>query len=119
APHPGGGFDPDAAAVHLDDLLDDGEAHAGAAAELVAIVQALEQAEHPLAVLRVDADAVVADVERRRRAAAVAADLDDRPRLVVVLDGVGDQVAEELGHAHAIAAQLRQRLQAQVDTLLL
>ena len=47
----------------LDDLLDDGESHAGAAAELVAGVQAFEDAEDGLVVLFGDADAVVAHVE--------------------------------------------------------
>src|SRR5262249_53284514 len=115
----GGGIDPDPAAVHLDDLLDDGQAYAGAAAELVAIVQALEQAEHALAIFLVDADAVVAHVERRRRAGLVAADLDRGPGLVVVLDRVGDEIAEQLGDAHAIAAQPRQPVHAQLDALLL
>src|SRR5580693_1065638 len=60
-------LDPDAAVMALDDFLDDGEAGAGAAPELVAPVQPLEDAEDGVEVLGRDADAVVAHVEDRRR----------------------------------------------------
>ena len=56
------GLDPDAPAVALDDLLADRQADAGARV-LVPAVQALEDDEDALEVLRVDADAVVAHRE--------------------------------------------------------
>ena len=55
-------LDPDPAAVALDDFLADRQADAGAGI-LVAGVQALEDQEDAFGVLRVDADAVVADGE--------------------------------------------------------
>src|SRR5262249_19059901 len=92
-PLAGGRLDPDSAMVALDDLLDDREARARAAAEAVAAVQALEDAEHGVVMLLRDADAVVAHVEDRRPVRALPpADLDPSLRLVVVLHRVDDQV---------------------------
>src|SRR5262249_13173514 len=94
-PPTGGRLDPDFAMVALDDLLDDRQARAGAAAVLVAAVQALEDAEHGVLVLFRDADAVVAHVEDRRPVRALPpADLDPFLRLVGVLHGVADEVLD-------------------------
>src|SRR4051795_7273643 len=65
-PLAGGRLDPDSAMVALDDLLDDREARAGAAAVLVAAVQALEDAKPGAAVFSGDADAVAAHEKGRR-----------------------------------------------------
>src|SRR6202008_3231581 len=99
----------DAAAVALDDLLDDGEARTRPAPELVPPVEALEDAEDGLVVLGRDADAVVPHVEDGRSAVAPVpgADLDPLLRLVVVLDGVGDEVVEHLAHPHPVAPDAR------------
>src|SRR3954454_13807507 len=119
-PLAGGRLDPDSAMVALDDLLDDRRARAGAAAVLVAAVQALEDAEHGVAVLFRDADAVVAHVEERRPVRALPpADLDPLLRLVVVLHGVDDQVLEDLADADAVGAHRGQRPgDAHLDLLL-
>src|SRR3954462_12236492 len=119
-PLAGGGLDPDSAMVALDDLLDDRQARAGAAAVLVAAVQALEDAEHGVVVFFRDADAVVAHVEDRRPVRILPpADLDPFLRLVVVLHGVDDEVVEDLAHADAVGTHRRQRPgDAHVDLLL-
>ena len=107
--------------VPLDDLLDDRQPGAGAAAELVAPVQPLEDPEHRLVVLLRNADAVVAHVEDRRAGAVLPpADLDPLLRLVVVLHGVDDQVVEDLADPHAVGADDGQRARdAHLDPLLL
>src|ERR687898_1064696 len=100
----------------LDDLAHDGEPGAGAAAELVAAVQPLEDPEYGVEVTLLDADSVVAHVERGlgRRITAKGpwrvhdANLDPAVRLVVVLDGVGDQVCEHLAEPYAIRPDDRQ-----------
>src|SRR5262249_43235005 len=56
-------FDPDAAAVRLDDLLGDGQTSAGSFI-FFRQVQTAEYAEDLLVIARLDANAVVADVER-------------------------------------------------------
>ena len=68
-------LDPDLAAVDLDDALHEREADARA---LDARVQPLEQAEHPLLVLRVDPDAVVAHEPDRPARVGPRADHDPR-----------------------------------------
>src|SRR3954463_248370 len=59
-PDSGRRLEPDSAMVALDDLLGDRQSGAGAAAELVAAVQPLEDPEDGVLVLFGDADAVVA-----------------------------------------------------------
>src|SRR5439155_2048523 len=98
----GAGLDPDAPAVAPDDLLDDGQADAGAGIR-VAGVQALEHLEDALAVARVDADAVVGDLEVPVLALAARADLDARGGLAAELQRVGDEVLEQLGELHPVA----------------
>ena len=57
------GFNPDPAAISLDNSLTDGETHTGAQVPPLAVVKPLEQAEHFLVILGIDANAVVLDRE--------------------------------------------------------
>src|SRR6185295_3578461 len=91
----GGGLDPDASAVALDDLLADGEADAGAGVLLTG-VQALKQHEYFLEVLGLDADPVVPDEEVTFLAVRLGADLDLDGRRAAILDGVAHQVLKQL-----------------------
>ena len=115
---------PNLAAVPFDDLLHDRQPDAGAAAELVAGVQSLENLKDRLVKLLRNADAVVAHVKRPSddRYPSIAAggscsarefrriaDLDPRVGLVVVLHRVGDQVAKHLAEPDPIAMDRRQR----------
>jgi hypothetical protein len=74
-------------------------------------VQALEHPEDPLAVRRLDPDAVVGHEEAPARAVAAGADPDaGRRARPGELDGVGDEVLEELGELQGVAAHGRQRV---------
>jgi hypothetical protein len=74
-------------------------------------VQALEHPEDPLAVRRLDPDAVVGHEEAPARAVAAGADPDaGRRARPGELDGVGDEVLEELGELQGAAAHGRQRV---------
>src|SRR6266849_5409492 len=96
-------FDPDAAAVHFDDVLGDGEAEAGAAefagARGVDAVEALEDAR---LVGGGDADAGIGDGEDDFGVAGFGADGDFAAR-EGVLRGVVEQVLQHFGEAAAIA----------------
>lgn len=100
------GLDPDAAAMDLDDALDDGEADAGA---LGTGLQTLEEAEDLLLELGIDADAVVAHVEDPGAGVLPAADLDSGLGLVAhELDRVLHQVMHHLEEPRAIVVDCRQ-----------
>jgi hypothetical protein len=71
-------------------------------------VQPLEQAEHRRVVARLDADAPVAHVQRRRRAAAELAHLH-LGRRPAVLHRVRDEVREHLDQPLAVGAHHRER----------
>src|SRR4029079_15160513 len=99
-----GRVQPDASAGALDQLLHDGQPGPRSAAKLVAAVQAAKHLEYLAVVPLVDADAVVAHEEHDVRRSAmrtpilggVVCDhrthLDSAQRLVVVLEGVANQV---------------------------
>src|SRR4051812_21923090 len=72
--------DPDPAAVLVDDALADGEADARAGVVLLTM-EALEGLEDALGVIRVHADAVVADREAPQAVAALGLDANPRPLL--------------------------------------
>src|SRR5581483_4786870 len=80
-------LDPDAAAVTFDHLPADGQADARARV-FRAGVQALEDEEDPLGVLRRDADAVVADGEHPFPPPAGRPDVHVRRPVRAELDGV-------------------------------
>src|SRR5262249_22521535 len=88
-------LDPHRAAVALDHLLHDGEPDPRARI-LALVVQPLEHHEDPLEVLRLDADAVVANRDLAGLAAVVDRDVDLRRRLRAELERVADQVLEYL-----------------------
>src|SRR6185436_12325424 len=95
-------FDRDAAAVLLDDLPADRQPDPGAG-KLVAPVQALEHSEDLLEILRIDTQAVVVDRERPGRAAiSCGGDVNSRDPRTLVLDGVADQVLEQLDQLNRI-----------------
>jgi hypothetical protein len=87
-------FNPYALGVLLDDLLTDGQPNARSSV-FVASMQALEHAEDPLEILRIDADAIIGD----RKNVAVGGvnggrDVDPRRRRSMILDRIADQVLE-------------------------
>lgn len=78
------GFDPDPSSMHLDDLLDQRQAHPHA---INLPIQLLEEVENPLVVVLLDPHTVVPDIQDPFiPLAAVASypDLDARPGLVPV-----------------------------------
>jgi hypothetical protein len=95
------GLHPYRAAIHLDRLLDNGQTHARRV-NLVAWLAGLEYLEGPLKVLRLDARPVVGDVETPAFAVIDAADPDESVGLVVVLDGVAEEVLEYLLDARTL-----------------
>src|SRR4051795_12497268 len=88
-------LEPDAPAVALGDLLADGKADAGAGV-LAHGMQALEQHEDALEVLRLDADAVVGDADAPVAALVDGRDVDPRYARAAELERVADQVLEQL-----------------------
>src|SRR3954470_4719921 len=86
--------------VVLDDLLADREADAGAGA--LAAVQTLEDDEDTRVVARIDPDAVVAHGEAPYALQVLPPHNDDRALVAAELDGVRDQVAEELRDLHGV-----------------
>src|SRR5690349_16241090 len=88
--------DGDAAAVQARDLACDPEAQPVAAAPVDA--DALEALEDALLLLRLDAPAAVGDADLG--VARGLADADRDGLAIAVLDGVGEQVADDLPHAH-------------------
>lgn len=91
----------------LDDALTDGEADAGAVLPS-GFRAAFEQAEDAVVVFGGDADAVVGDGEQPVAVAGLDADFDDW-FLAAVVEGVADQVLEELREENAVAVDGRQR----------
>src|SRR5258706_2907001 len=98
------GLHPDPAVVPLDDLLHEGQADARTFFGILFALQPLEDPKYLFVELRTDAVSIVLHVEDiadlssvRRLARREMADFDDLLRLVVVLDPVGDEIAEELG----------------------
>src|SRR5712691_1687414 len=99
-------FDPDAAAVHFDDVLGDGEAQAGAA-ELAGArsVDAIEALEDARLVGGGDADAGIGDGEDDFGAAGFGADRDLAAR-ERVLRGVVEQILQDFREAAAVAGDV-------------
>ena len=93
---------PDAAAVGLDDVLDDGEAEAGAAGFTGAgLVHTVESLEDAVEVLGGDAGAEVLDSELDGIFSELRADADTLAR-ASVFEGVFNQVSEDLVHGIGI-----------------
>src|SRR5579884_52793 len=89
------GFNPDAAVVSLDDALADGQADAGTGI-LVARVQPFKKPKDQLAVLRLNADAVVGDRKKPVAGLILRANVNHRrPERAAVFDGVADQVLKK------------------------
>src|SRR3954447_1194958 len=104
-------LEPDAPAVALGDLLADGKADARAGV-LAHGMQALEQHEDALEVLRLDADAVVGDADAPLGIFLLRRDVDARRRLAAELERIADQVLEELHELHLVDIDARQRIPA-------
>src|SRR6267378_7332782 len=88
--------DPDTPAVALRDFLADGEPDAGSRV-LAHRMQALEEHEDALEVLRLDADAVVGDADVPLARLLDRADMDAGHLLAAELERVADEVLEHLG----------------------
>src|SRR5262249_5965344 len=90
----------------LDDFAHNGETRTRAPTVLLAPVQPPEDTKDGLVMLRRDANTVVPDVADRVRRAPLArrfaADLDPFLGLIVVLDGIDNQVVENFTHMHAV-----------------
>src|SRR5438132_848988 len=107
--------DPDAPAVALGDLLTDRKPDAGPGV-LAHRMQALEQHEDALEVLRLDADAVVGDADVPLAGLLHRADMDVRPRRAAELERIADQVLEDLREPHHVAVHGGQRVQGDRGT---
>src|SRR5215475_13572000 len=108
-------FEPDAAAMTLNDLLHKGEPDASAGFLPVGrVVEPLEDPEDLVIELGLDADAVVLDVEDVPFRAVTRidrlpkADFDKTLALVVVFDGIRDEIAEYFGDPRLVADDARQ-----------
>src|SRR5262245_8623595 len=105
----------DAAAVPAHDLVDDGEADARAFESLFAM-QPLEHLEELVRVVHVEADAVVLDEVRNAVRRRRAADSDASFRVLArELDGVRDEIDEDLSDEVGIADRRWQRVDLHVD----
>jgi hypothetical protein len=96
-------FQPDSSAVKFDDSSDDGKPDA---CSVNLRIEAIEQAEDAVVVLWVNADAVIAHIERDHSILrlAVLSDFDHRILLFAhEFGGVFDQVLKDLEEALAIA----------------
>ena len=99
------------------ELAGDAEAEAGAAERAVVLrTDLLELVEHAFVVLGADADAAVDDVQRHRDAVvghAFGRELDRDPADRRELDGVADQVVQDLADADRVADHQRRRITAE------
>ena len=102
-------FNPDPAAVHLDDLTRDGQPEAGAEDLAGRLLVTLVAAEQPLEELGRDADAVVADADVDLSTVHGACD-HDLPAVGRVLDRVAEQVGDHLRDAVRVALDHRPAL---------
>lgn len=91
----------------FNDFLCDRKADA-VAVVAAALVKALEHLEHPLAVLFIDADAVVRDVKKKLSVFSFASDPDSWRICSAKFQGVADQVLEKLSQLRLICLHRRQ-----------
>ena len=114
----GGSFGPDAAAVAFDDAFDVGQADAGAF-EVAGVVEALEDAEELGGVLGIEAGSVVADEEGEKLGAGGGgfdADLNGGGRAAAgELDGVGQEIGDDLAEEGAVAEDGWEGLDTPID----
>src|SRR5581483_5430123 len=103
----GSGLHPDPSAVLLHDPAADGEPNAGSWVPL-AHVQALEHLKDALHMARLDADSVVRHGHLALVAARIGPDAHHGRLLAAELDGVAEQVGEELGQEELVTADHRQ-----------
>src|SRR5680860_521054 len=92
----------------LDDLLADREPDPGA--RVLARMEPLEGREDPLHVRALDSDAVVADEEPPSLRRALCANFHDRWTIDAELDGVVDEVLEDLKELWGVRLDGRERL---------
>ena len=88
-----------------------GEPHAGTG-ELSLGVQSLAHLEHALAMCFADADAVVVNSNTMHVTVRATGDTDKWRRAAAVLDGVAQQVLEQVHQLHGIAEHRGQRVRA-------
>src|SRR6185369_10218746 len=100
-------LDPDPAAMHLDDSLDDGEADA---CPLAPGLQFIEEAKYLIVIFRRNADTIVPDKENGFFIfAAQLADLDQRRRLTAhEFGGIIEQVLQHFAETLTISINGRQ-----------
>src|SRR5215472_4137451 len=101
------GVEPDPAAVILDDLLYHGEAYSGSGIGRL-VVQALEDHEDPVGVLRLDPDPIVAEREQPVRSVAARRHRDPGRLIRAEPQRVVDQVLEHGGEQRCLTEHHRQ-----------
>ena len=100
-------FGPDAAAVALDNLFANGQADAGAGIFFLGM-QALEDLKDAVGILRIKADAVIPDETSHSSPFLPGRKMNPGGLVVVKLDGVGDEILQQLAHLVRIDFQGRQ-----------
>ena len=113
------GFDRNAAAVPLDDLLADSQSDAGAR-KLFPFVQPLKHAENSLKILRVNSQAVIL----HRECPLLSAILGGRDVYLghsraLILDGVADEVLKQLNQLSLVRHDGRQGIMRHQRTAVL
>src|SRR5262245_59597091 len=110
------GSQPDATAVTLDDFLDKGQSDAGAGLLPIGrVLQSLENAEDFFVEFGCDTNAIVPDIEHVVLKSRTRVDRGQKSNfhkafcLVVVLDRIGNEIAEYLGNACRVADKAWQR----------
>src|SRR3984885_9755224 len=102
------GVEPDPAAEVLDDLPAHRQADARSRVR-GPLMQALEDQENAVSILRFDPDSVIGDGKRPERAVALGRDDDARRLLAGELQRVADQVLEDDRHQRELPPHHRQR----------
>lgn len=86
-------FHPDAPAVAFNNALAHRQTYASTGI-LAASVQALENDENAIGILRIDANAVIADTEHPFALFPAGSDMNQRDILATKFDAVGEQILE-------------------------
>ncbi len=109
------GFHPDGTAVALHDSFADREPHAGSRIVLPGM-ESLKDGEDSIGELGIESDTVVPDGEGPKPVIPIGGDMDLRRYLPTELDGVGDQILEQLGQLGRIGLHYGQGIMGDPGT---